>query len=65
MVVANCNIFDWYWCVMNQLAKVPMSVKCLRQEMIACVAMRNSDDETEIFNMHKKVDWSRMFPLSM
>lgn len=55
-VDANCHVFDWYGCVMNQLAQVPMSVKCLRQEMIACVVTRNSDDETQIFNTVKNID---------
>lgn len=43
-VVANWNAFGWFLCVMNQLAQVPVFVKCLKQEMIACVARRNSDE---------------------
>lgn len=34
----------WWWCIMNLLAQVPIFFKCLRQQMIACVIMRNSDD---------------------
>lgn len=54
-VVANCHVFDWHGCVMNRLAQVPRFVKCSRQEMIACVVTRNSDDETQIFNTDKNI----------
>lgn len=46
-VVANSNVFDWYRCVVSLLVQVAKFVKCLRQEMIACIATRNSGDDTD------------------
>lgn len=67
-VLTNCNVFDRYQCVITQLAKAPMFIECLRQEMIACVATRNSDDETQILTvsfslLQQGLRRSRMFPL--
>lgn len=49
-VVTNCDAFDCYWCIMNLLAQVPTFFKCLRQEILACVTTRNSDNWKQLFH---------------